>query len=194
MGNVLVHFRWRELYHEMGLYGERFDRMAAATVYDPVWNEIDRGGISDDEMLAAFIKNAPELEEEMKDLMYNRFSGYLKKFDYTDAWIDAAVSAGYRTYILSNFSRKAFEVSAKELDYVSKVDGAVISYRIGMIKPEPEIYRYLIDTYDVIPEEAVFIDDNEDNIEAAKQFGFNTVLFCDKASADEELSRMGVVL
>ena len=193
MGNVLIHFRWRELYHEMGFEGERFDRLANATVLNPVWDEIDRGNWSDEEMLEAFIQNAPELEEELKDLMYNRFGGYLKKFDYTDEWLDAVKSAGYRVYILSNFSRKAFEDCAEELDYVSKADGAVISYRIGMIKPEPEIYRYLIDTYDINPEEAVFIDDSRTNLDAARQFGFTTVLFTDKSSADRELLKLGVV-
>ena len=79
---VLIDFRWRALFHEMGLTGERFDRMAAATVLDPVWNEFDRGVWTDEMMLDAFIKRAPELEPELRDLMYNRFTELLKKYDY----------------------------------------------------------------------------------------------------------------
>ena len=63
MGNVLIHFRWKELFHEMGLEGERFERMANATIYDPVWNEFDLGNWTDDMMQEAFIKNAPDLED-----------------------------------------------------------------------------------------------------------------------------------
>ena len=193
MGNVLIDFRWRALYHEMGLTGERFERMAQATVLNPVWNEFDRGNWSDDQMLEAFIENAPELEDVMRDMMSERFTGLLKKFDYTDEWLDGLKSAGYRIYILSNFSRKGFTECAKELDYVSKADGAVISYTVGMIKPEPQIYRYLLDTYDIRPERAVFIDDSEVNIRAAEEFGINTILFTDKRSADEELKKLGVI-
>ena len=192
MGNVLIDFRWAELYHEMGLTGERFDRMAAATVLDPVWNEFDRGYWSDEMMLDAFIKNAPELESELKSFMNERFSGLLKKFDYTDGWLDALKAAGYKIYILSNFSDKAFRECASELDYIEKADGAVISYKVGLIKPDPQIYRYLLDTYDIDPGEAVFIDDTAVNVEAARALGINTILFRDKQSADMELEKLGV--
>ena len=192
MGNVLVDFRWRELFREMGLHGERYERMCAATVLDPVWNEFDRGKWSDEQMLEAFIKNAPELEDVMKEFMYERFTGLLKKFDYTDEWIASLKAAGYRTYILSNFSQKAYRECADELDYISKVDDAVISYMIGLIKPDPAIYRYLLDTYDLVPEETVFIDDTKVNTEAARKFGINTILFTDKSTADAELAKLGV--
>ena len=192
MGNVLIDFRWEALFHEMGLEGERFEKMARATVLDPVWNEFDRGIWTDEMMLEAFVKNAPDMEKEMNELMNERFPGLLRKFDYTDAWLDDIKAKGYRTYILSNFSGKAFRDCKEELDYVSKVDGAVISYRVNMIKPDPGIYRYLLDTYDINPQEAVFIDDNEENIEAAKKFGINTVLFKGKSQADLELAKLGV--
>ena len=192
MGMVLIDFRWKALFHEMGLEGEKFDRMVAATVADPVWNEFDRGIWSDEMMLDAFIKNAPELEEELRVFMYDRFIDLLRKYEYTDDWLDTLKANGYKIYILSNFSRKAFEDCRKELDYVSKADGAVISYKVKMIKPDPEIYRYLINTYNIDPKEAVFIDDNKDNIAAAEKFGITGILFTDKKSADEELEKLGV--
>ena len=193
MGNVLVQFRWRQLYREMGLTGERFERMADATVRNPVWNEIDKGNYTDEQMLEAFIANAPELEEEIRDLMYNRFRGYLRKFDYTDDWLDGLKSKGYRIYILSNFSRKGIEDVPEELDYMSKADGAVISYREGLIKPDPAIYRLLFERYGIDPAEAVFIDDTAENIKTAKRLGLNTVLFTGKEAADGELAKLGVI-
>ena len=68
----------------------------------------------------------------------------------------------------------------------------MISYKVNMIKPDPGIYGYLLDTYDINPSEAVFIDDNSDNIEAAGKFGINTILFKDKETADRELLKLGV--
>ncbi len=193
MGNVLIHFRWRELFREMGLSGERFDRMANATVYDPVWNEFDLGNWTDEMMEEAFIKNDPGLEKEIKEMMNERFPGLLKKFDYTDEWLEKLKAKGYRLLILSNFSKKAFRDCADELDYVKKVDEAVISWEVHMIKPDPKIYEYIIDKCSLIPEETVFIDDNEDNINAAKKFGINTVLFKGKEDADEQLAKYGVI-
>ena len=193
MGNVLVDFRWEALFHEMGIEGEKFDRMAKATVLNPVWNEFDRGIWTDEMMLEAFIKNAPELEPELRDLLYNRFTGLLRKFDYTDEWLDRLKAKGYRIYILSNFSRKGIEEVPDELDYMKKADGAVVSYRVKMIKPDPGIYEYLLKEYNIDPAKAVFIDDNEDNIEAAKKFGINVIRFIGKKDADEKLAALGVV-
>lgn len=193
MGNVLINFRWKELFHEMGLEGERFERMKNATVYDPVWNEFDIGYWTDDMMEEAFIKNAPDLENEIKDMMHDRFPGLLKKFDYTDEWLDRIKAKGYRILILSNFSAKAFRDCADELDYVSKADEAVISYKVHMIKPDPKIYEYMIEKCNVVPEESVFIDDTVDNINAARSFGINTILFTGKEEADKALAEYGVI-
>ncbi|MBO4889537.1 MAG: HAD family phosphatase [Lachnospiraceae bacterium] len=192
MGMVLIDFRWEALFHEMGLEGERFERMADATVRDPVWNEFDRGIWTDEMMLEAFIERAPELESELRDLFYNRFTGLLRKFDYTDEWLDALKKKGYKIYILSNFSRKGIEECPDELDYMKKADGEVISYRVNLIKPDPRIYEHILDKFDITPSEAVFIDDNADNIEAAKKFGINTILFRGKEDADRELAKLGV--
>ncbi|MCR5830972.1 MAG: HAD family phosphatase [Lachnospiraceae bacterium] len=192
MGMVLVDFRWKALFEEMGLKGERFERMANATVRDPVWNEFDRGIWTDEMMLAAFVERAPELEAELNDLFYNRFTELLRKFDYTDEWIDSLKKKGYKVYILSNFSKKGIEECPDELDYIGKTDGAVISYRVNLIKPDPRIYEHILEKFDINPSEAVFIDDNADNIEAAKKFGINTILFTGKEDADKELAKLGV--
>ncbi len=192
MGNVLIDFRWRELFAEMGLTGEKFEKMAKATVMDPVWNEFDRGFWSDEQMLEAFIKNAPELEEEIRRFMYDDFPGLLKKFDYTDEWMDSLKEKGYRIYILSNFSQKAMNDCAPELDYIKKADGAVISYTVGMIKPDPAIFKHLLEKFDIDPSEAVFIDDVRENIEAAAKLGLATILFTGKEDADKELLKLGV--
>ena len=192
MGNVLVDFRWEAVFREMGLTGERFDRMAAATVLDPVWNEFDRGIWTDEMMREAFVERAPELEDEINEFFYERFPQILRKFDYTDEWIETLKGKGYRTYILSNFSEKALREAASELDYIDRVDGAVISFKVNMIKPDPGIYEHLMEKYGIVPEEAVFIDDNADNIEAARKLGLNTILFTGREDADRELAGMGV--
>lgn len=193
MGNVLIDFRWKALFEEMGLTGERFERMADATVRSPAWNEFDRGVWTDEMILDAFIKNAPEMEDVLRDFMSGYFPGLLRKYDYTDEWIDALKAKGYKVYILSNFSRKAYRECAKDLDYVAKADGAVISYKINMIKPDPAIYTYLLETYDIDPAQAVFIDDTKENTDAAAKFGINTIVFTSKSAADKELAKYGVI-
>lgn len=68
------------------------------------------------------------------------------------------------------------------------LDGAVISSLVQLSKPDPAIYRYLIDTYFIKPEESVFIDDIPQNIIAAEQLGFHGIIFQDYASLLPQLS------
>ena len=192
MGNVLIDFRWRALYKEMGLEGEEFDKMAGATTLNPFWNEFDRGILSDEEMLEGFIERAPEMESTIRRFFDEEFSGLLRKFDYSAKWLRDFRLKGYKVLILSNFSEKALRECADELDYMKEATGLVISCKVGMIKPNEDIYRYLIDTYDVKPEEAVFIDDTKANIDTAIRLGMKGILFTDKAQADRELEKLGV--
>ena len=56
-------------------------------------------------------------------------------------------------------------------------DGEVISCEEQVVKPEPEIYRRLLDRYSLDPAETLFIDDRPVNLEAARTFGISTFLF-----------------
>jgi hypothetical protein len=66
----------------------------------------------------------------------------------------------------------------------------VISSHIKSIKPEPEIFEYLIGTYNLIPRNTVFLDDLKCNIDAAKKFGLNTIHVKNASKIKEELYQM----
>ena len=59
IGMVLISFSWRECLRECGVREEDFETIAEATVKSPYWNELDRGVMSDEEILDKFIENAP---------------------------------------------------------------------------------------------------------------------------------------
>lgn len=56
-------------------------------------------------------------------------------------------------------------------------------------KPEKQIYLALINKYNIIPKESIFIDDNEENIKTSRELGFNGIVFRDldkvKMSVDD---------
>ena len=78
------------------------------------------------------------------------------------------------------------------LEFLEYVDGGILSYRDGVIKPDPAIYRLLLDRYSLNPEECVFLDDIQKNLDAAKAFGIHTILFRSMEQAREELRALGV--
>lgn len=97
---------------------------------------------------------------------------------------------GYSLYVLSNMHKHAFEYLSAAHDIWRHFSGIVISSHIKSIKPEPEIFEYLIGTYNLIPRNIVFLDDLKCNIEAAKKFGLNTIHVKNASQSKEELYQM----
>ena len=95
----------------------------------------------------------------------------------------------YRVYILSNIDRETFELQKmKYKHFFSLFDGIVTSYETNLLKPDPTIYQYLIDTYNLTPADCCYIDDQNENLITAQQFGMMTIL-CKKATTLASLLR-----
>ena len=191
IGNVLAGFTWREFFAGFGYGDEMIERLAAATVKDPVWNEVDRGVWSEEELLEGFIKNDPSLEPELRRVFQN-IHGIVVKEEYAVPWIRSLQEAGYGCYYLSNFSRKAHAECADALDFLAYMDGGILSYEDKVIKPDRRIYELLLERFGLKAEECVFMDDTEKNLPPAGKLGIRTILFRDRKQAAEELRKMGV--
>ncbi len=95
----------------------------------------------------------------------------------------ASLKGEYTTALLSNAWSNAREGFALRPGLVEAVDLVVISAEEGMAKPNPRIYTLTLERLGVAPEEAVFLDDNGDNIAAARELGIHAVLFVDREQA-----------
>jgi 2-haloacid dehalogenase len=58
----------------------------------------------------------------------------------------------------------------------------VVSGDEKVVKPDPAIYRILLDRFGVDPTSSVFVDDRQENVDAAAALGFHAVLFTDAQS------------
>ncbi|MDE5933584.1 MAG: HAD family phosphatase [Lachnospiraceae bacterium] len=191
IGNVLADFTWEAHYRRFGYTGSRLERLTKATVKNDAWNEYDRGALSDEEVLQKFIDSDPEMEADIRKCLAN-VEGMVARNDYAIPWIQELKQKGYQTLYLSNFSEKAARECAKALDFLPYMDGGILSWQEKVIKPMPEIYQLLIDRYQLIPEECVFMDDTQKNLTGAEAFGIHTILFKNQEQAREELRRLGV--
>lgn len=191
VGNVLVEYSWERMLQALHITGEAYDAVAKATALSPMWNELDRSLLSDEEILQGFIKNAPEYEREIR-LVWDNIPESIHCYDYSVEWVRKFRKKGYQTYILSNYSRRGFEMTRQELPFVEDMDGVLFSYEVKLVKPEPEIYQTLLEKFQLKPEECVFLDDNEKNIIAAREAGIHAIHFKNKEQAEAELEKLGV--
>ncbi len=176
IGNVLAGFAWEDFYRSFGYSEEMFEKLADATVRSPFWNEMDRGKLSDEELLEGFIKNDSSIEKEIREVFEN-VEEIIQRFDYAIPWIRELKEKGYHIYVISNFSRKAHVECIKALDFLEEIDGEILSYQVKLIKPSPEIYQLLCSKYNLKAEECVFIDDLPKNVEAARKEGMKGLIF-----------------
>lgn len=103
IGNVLADFTWEAHYRSFGYSEEILERLANATVKNPLWNEYDRGVMSDEEIVQSFIERDPGIEKEIREALRDKGSMVVRN-DYAIPWIQKLQEKGYRCLYLSNFS------------------------------------------------------------------------------------------
>ena len=191
IGQVLADFQWREYIKDLGYNAEISERIAKATVLSPYWNEVDRGVIPMTEIIENCVHLDQEIEAEIRHY-FKDCAESVKEYDYSEELVHTLKKNGYNIYLLSNYGGENFAYVKDLFRFLPLVDGGVISYEVKHIKPEPEIYKALIDKYEINPKESVFLDDLEKNLEGAKKFGFHTILFQSLDKAKSELRELDV--
>ncbi len=190
IGNVLADFSWEKSCRKLFADEDIYKRICDVTVRNKKkWVEFDIGNLTYEEVIKSFVDDEPELEEEIKLAVKTIFENIIP-YDYSEGWVTGLKERGYKVYLLSNYGEKPAEMTFANFPFIDKVDGEIISYTVKLAKPDPKIYMALCDKYKLKPEECVFIDDMEENIEAAKACGFHGIVFKDKEYVDKRLSEI----
>jgi putative hydrolase of the HAD superfamily len=72
-------------------------------------------------------------------------------------------------------------------------DEVYASNLMGISKPDPEFYRYILNKEGINPENTVFVDDTEENIISAQKIGINSILFTDYNSLKTRLKNLMII-
>ncbi len=191
IGGVLADFRIKEFLAEKGFDPAMSRRILKATAMTPYWGMFEKGAISEEEAFAGFIGTDPAIAEEIRTA-FTSLAGMLTLRDFSIPLLKALKAAGYGVYYLSNYSPKAFEECGESLAFMPYMDGGVVSFEVGMTKPDPEMYRTFLKKYGLRAEECVFVDDTAENVAAAEALGFTGVVFRDEAGLAEAFRGLGM--
>jgi 2-haloacid dehalogenase len=99
----------------------------------------------------------------------------------------------YKLYGLTNWSAETFPIVFNRYSFFTLFDGIVISGEEKLIKPDKKIFERMLERYHLEAENALFIDDNMNNIQAAKDMGFATIHIQEKTDLESELHAMGLI-
>jgi 2-haloacid dehalogenase len=97
-------------------------------------------------------------------------------------------AAGVPLYALTNWSAETFAITRERFEFLDWFCGLLVSGEEGMTKPDPAIFRLLLDRFGLDPAATVFVDDSEANVAAAEALGLDAVRFTGPEQLRRELS------
>ncbi len=98
----------------------------------------------------------------------------------------------HRVGLLSDQTKEWWPYLDKKYDISENFDFTIVSYKTGFHKPQTEIYKIALEESGCKPEEILFIDDLEHNLEPAKNLGMETLLFKNPNQIRGDLESFGI--
>jgi len=185
VGNVLLTFNPKQYYHDK-IDKNKLDALMEVFFSGNIWNEYDQGMHTEQELKSIFLKKAPELEPEIQYF----FNTYLNTLAPIDSNVKLALKLRetYRISILSNMPELSEYYIIEKFPFLNEFELPLYSWRVKLIKPDPAIYKLQMKRLNVNPEEILFIDDKQENIDAAARLGMHTYLMKDYQHAPTEIN------
>ncbi len=116
-------------------------------------------------------------EEQIQKLMEADLALWIHPSPSLLAWVRGLRKSSTKTAILSNMPREFSRYLRSNADWLDEFEHKVFSGEMGVVKPDPKIYCACLEGLDVLPGEALFIDDIAANVEGARALGIEAIRF-----------------
>jgi 2-haloacid dehalogenase len=192
LGGVLVDWDPRYLYRTLLATEDDVERFLAE-VTTAEWNARQDAGRSWAEGVATLSAEHPH------------HAGLIAAYD--ERWVDTIggaidgtvdVLADLRAadtpvYALTNWSAEKFPLARERFPWLDWFDGIVVSGEERVVKPDPRIYRILLDRFGLEARSTVYIDDVDANVRAAAEIGFAALRFTGAQRLRADLEALGIL-
>lgn len=195
MGQVLHYYRPDQFVRDAGVAEEDLALVKRAVFEGVAWVRMDRGISAEETVVAHAYEQLPErLHEKAKAITYGWWKNELPPVPGMADVVRDLKHAGYKIYLLSNANRN-LHTYFNRIPGTEYFDGKLISADHNLLKPQPDIYRKLFETFELVPEECLFVDDVAANVEAAIFCGMDGIIFRDDAKLlRKEMKKKGILI
>ncbi len=104
----------------------------------------------------------------------------------------AALAGRFRLVLLSNTNRIHFEGIRAKYPILRHFHSFILSYEVGIMKPDVEIYRRAAEAAGLPPAECLFVDDLAENIAGARNAGMRAIHFLSREQLERDLETLGI--
>ncbi len=176
MGNVLLRYD-PELPLNAFCHSEAEKDLIRRELFQgPEWVQGDLGTIEDEDRFELIKKRVSPKHWEALQNCCEKWYRYMQPIEGAISFCERLRQRGYRLFVLSNASN-AFHWFFPANVPKEYFEGIVVSAEIHLLKPDREIYEYLLKRYGLKAEECLFLDDLPENVEGARAVGMNAMQF-----------------
>ena len=193
LGGVLLDWNPRHLYRKLFPGDEAAMEHFLKHVCHGDWNLAQDAGRDFDDAVAALM---PAHRDKLPLILAwrDRFGEMIPDALHDTVDIARDLRArGVPLYALTNWSHETFPAQRLRFAFMDWFDGIVVSGQEKVIKPDPRIFHTLLDRYGLAAHEAVFIDDNPVNAQAASALGMHGVHFRSASQLRGDLAALGLL-
>jgi 2-haloacid dehalogenase len=192
LGGVLIDWNPRHLYRSLFDDEAEMERFLAE-VTTQAWNHEQDRGRPFAEAIAELTRDHPE-QAELIEAYWDRWPEMLgEPFPETVKVLAALRASGVRLLALTNWSAETFPVAVPRYPFLDWFEAVIVSGEVELVKPDPAIFRLLVDRHGLEPSQTVLIDDTIANVQAAAALGFRAIRFTDAAALKRDLGAMGLL-
>ncbi len=173
IGNVILNFNINEVLPKFTTNKEEQKFILENIINSPEWLGnalIDTGYISREDAIEIVKDRTNHCNDKLIVDFWKNYNDFAQVDERVLSLIRKLKDNNYKIYLLSNINPYTFEFVNKS-DLFNLVDGYVLSYKEHKVKPYKAIYNVLLERYKLLPNECIFIDDNEKNIATGNLMG-----------------------
>ena len=194
LGAVLIDWNPRHLYRKIFSSEDEMETFLSE-VCTSDWNETQDEGRTLAEGTDLLVSAFPHHEENIR-AYYGRWNEMLGgEIEGTKNILYQLKQSGqYKLYALTNWSDETFPIAWAMYPSLHWFDGIVVSGKEKMRKPAPAFFQLLLDRYNADAYTLLFIDDNIRNVQAAREFGIDSILFENPEQLKTALEKRSILI
>jgi 2-haloacid dehalogenase len=192
LGGVLIDWNPRYLYRKL-LADDPAVEAFLTEICTQEWNAEQDLGRPWSEAVETLAREHPE-ERALIAAYRERWEEMLGgPIDESVALLAELRASGLPLFALSNWSAETFPIALSRYSFLDWFTGIVISGEVRLAKPDPHVFRHLLDRFGLDAVSTVFVDDSRRNVEAAAELGMIAIEFRDASQLRVELSALGAL-
>lgn len=158
--------------------------------YSQEWMALDLGSMTDEKAISRILPRlSSDKVREVAKITFEHWHEYnnVERPGMKEI-IEAIKARGQGVYILSNVSRRLTDTYKDVVPAPELYDGTLFSGEVLALKPQPIIYQYFFERFNLKPSDCLFIDDLKENVEASIKCGMDA--WCFDTADNEDLKRI----